>query len=173
MRDGYTYQCGRYIHSACVVLDGEAIILPGESGVGKTTLTLKLLGAGAKYCSDELAELDGGLVYPYPKPLYIRSPKLGYRRVFSPPLSWVAPLKWFRVSTVVFPRRGSKDRLRVLPKPEALLLLGGSLLREKVSREDLECLKQIVLQSKTCELEWLDPALGAQKIIEASTKGWG
>jgi hypothetical protein len=56
-----------------VAIDGRAIVIPGESFSGKTTLVSALLRRGATYLSDEFAVLDrDGRVHPYPKPLSMR-----------------------------------------------------------------------------------------------------
>ena len=53
--------------------DLQAIIIPGRSFSGKTTLVAELIRAGATYYSDEYAVLDSqGRVHPYLKPLSIR-----------------------------------------------------------------------------------------------------
>ncbi len=63
-----------FIHAAVVGAYGRAIVIPGSSFSGKTTLALALLEAGATYYSDEFAVLDqDGLVHPYAKPLSIRA----------------------------------------------------------------------------------------------------
>jgi len=47
-------------------VDGNAILVPGRSGAGKTTLVRSLVEAGATYYSDEYAVLDReGRVHPY------------------------------------------------------------------------------------------------------------
>ncbi len=52
---------------------GQAIVIPGRSMTGKTSLVKALVEAGATYYSDEFAVLDKeGLVHPYPRPLSIR-----------------------------------------------------------------------------------------------------
>ena len=62
-----------FIHAGAVEHEGRAIIFPGYSFAGKTTLTEAFVRAGATYYSDEFAVLDAnGLVHPYPKPLSIR-----------------------------------------------------------------------------------------------------
>jgi hypothetical protein len=62
-----------FIHAGCVVADGRAIVMPGYSLDGKTTLTAALVRAGAEYYSDEFAVLDHrGDVRPYPRPLSVR-----------------------------------------------------------------------------------------------------
>jgi hypothetical protein len=64
-----------FLHAG-VVGDGDrAIVLPGMSFAGKTTLVRALVEAGALYYSDEFAVLDdAGRVHPYPKPLSLRTP---------------------------------------------------------------------------------------------------
>jgi hypothetical protein len=52
---------------------GRAIVIPGRSRSGKTTLVAELVRAGAAYLSDEFAVLDArGRVHPFPKTLSIR-----------------------------------------------------------------------------------------------------
>jgi hypothetical protein len=52
---------------------GKAILIPGRSLSGKTTLVAELVRAGATYYSDEYAVLDAnGFVHAYGKPLSIR-----------------------------------------------------------------------------------------------------
>jgi hypothetical protein len=63
-----------FIHAGAVAHEGRAIIVPGHSFSGKTTMTEAFVRAGATYYSDEHAVLDNhGLVHPYPKPLSIRA----------------------------------------------------------------------------------------------------
>jgi hypothetical protein len=62
-----------FVHAGVVGVGERAIVLPGMSFAGKTTLVAALVKAGAEYWSDEYAVLDGnGLVHPYPKPLSVR-----------------------------------------------------------------------------------------------------
>jgi len=64
-----------FVHAGVVGVDDRAIVLPGRSFAGKTTLVAALVAAGAEYWSDEYAALDrDGLVHPYAKPLSIRGP---------------------------------------------------------------------------------------------------
>jgi hypothetical protein len=63
-----------FLHAGVVGWRGRAVVIPGRSFTGKTTLVQELVRAGATYYSDEYAVLDArGLVHPYPKPLGIRS----------------------------------------------------------------------------------------------------
>jgi hypothetical protein len=62
-----------FVHAGVVGVEERAIVLPGRSFAGKTTLVAALVEAGAEYWSDEYAVLDAdGLVHPYPKPLSVR-----------------------------------------------------------------------------------------------------
>lgn len=62
-----------FIHAGAVGWKGQAIIIPGYSFSGKTTLVAELVRAGASYYSDEYAVLDArGRVHPFPKALSIR-----------------------------------------------------------------------------------------------------
>jgi hypothetical protein len=63
-----------FFHAGVVGWNGRAILLPGKTLAGKTTLVAALMRAGAQYYSDEFAVIDRqGRVHPYPKPLGIRA----------------------------------------------------------------------------------------------------
>jgi hypothetical protein len=63
-----------FVHAGVVAWKGKAIVIPGLSFSGKTTLVKHLVQAGATYYSDEYALLDRrGWVHPYPRPLGLRS----------------------------------------------------------------------------------------------------
>jgi hypothetical protein len=62
-----------FVHAGVVAHRGKAIVIPGMSFSGKTTLVAELLRQGATYYSDEYAVIDAdGRVHPFPKPLSIR-----------------------------------------------------------------------------------------------------
>jgi hypothetical protein len=64
-----------FVHAGVVGWRGYAILLPGPSFAGKTTLVAELVRAGATYYSDEYAVLDAdGLVHPYARDLQMREP---------------------------------------------------------------------------------------------------
>jgi hypothetical protein len=65
-----------FIHAGVVSHAGTAIVIPGSSHSGKTTLVAELVRQGASYYSDEFAVVDpAGLIHPYAKPLSIRGPR--------------------------------------------------------------------------------------------------
>src|SRR3954468_6572855 len=62
-----------FVHAGVVGWRGQAIVLPGRSYAGKSTLVAALVQAGATYYSDEFAVLDDrGRVHPYARPLVLR-----------------------------------------------------------------------------------------------------
>jgi hypothetical protein len=64
-----------FVHAGVVGWQGSALVLPGSSFAGKTTLVAELVRAGATYYSDEYAVIDGrGWVHPYTRDLRMRRP---------------------------------------------------------------------------------------------------
>jgi hypothetical protein len=62
-----------FIHAGVVGWHGQAILIPGRTLSGKSTLVAALVRAGARYYSDEFAVLDArGRVHPYPRLLSMR-----------------------------------------------------------------------------------------------------
>ena len=62
-----------FVHAGVAAHDGRAIVIPGRSFSGKSTLVAELVAGGATYYSDEYAVLDEeGFVHPYAKPLSLR-----------------------------------------------------------------------------------------------------
>lgn len=62
-----------FVHAGVVGWKGKAIVIPGRSYTGKSSLVAELVRAGATYYSDEYAVFDArGRVHPYFKPLELR-----------------------------------------------------------------------------------------------------
>lgn len=62
-----------FVHAGVVSWRGRAVVIPGRSFSGKTSLVAALVKAGAIYYSDEYAVLDErGRVHHYARPLSIR-----------------------------------------------------------------------------------------------------
>jgi len=62
-----------FVHAGVVGWKGRAIVIPGRTMTGKTSLVAAFLRLGAEYYSDEYAVLDlKGRVLPFAKPLSIR-----------------------------------------------------------------------------------------------------
>ena len=63
----------QFVHAGCVGWRGRAIVVPGYSHAGKSTLVHALVRAGATYYSDEYAVFDRrGRVHPFGAPIRLR-----------------------------------------------------------------------------------------------------
>lgn len=64
----------RAVHAGAVLWGERALLLPGVTHAGKSSLVAELLRRGATYFSDEYALIDSeGRVHPYPRPLLLRN----------------------------------------------------------------------------------------------------
>ena len=64
-----------FVHAGAVAFNGRAIVIPGRSYAGKSTLTHALLERGGTYYSDDYAIIDGnGRLHPFPRHLRMRTP---------------------------------------------------------------------------------------------------
>jgi hypothetical protein len=112
-----------FVHAAVVEWNGSAILIPGPSFSGKSTLALAFVNAGARYYSDEYAIVDeSGLISPFLQPISIRNDDGEAYAVkisgsVGPPAISVG---WILVTTF---RAGSRWRPRIMTPGEALLAL--------------------------------------------------
>ncbi len=64
----------RAVHAGAVLWGERALLLPGSTHAGKSSLVAEFLRQGATYFSDEYALIDSeGRVHPYPRPLLLRN----------------------------------------------------------------------------------------------------
>jgi len=64
-----------FVHAGVIGWKGKAVLFPGDSHDGKSTLTASLISRGAVYLSDDYAIIDRkGMVHPFPRKLSIRGP---------------------------------------------------------------------------------------------------
>jgi hypothetical protein len=67
-----------FVHAGAVAWRGGAIVIPGRTRAGKSTLVAALVRAGADYLSDEYAVVDrDGRIHPYARALCLRSADAG------------------------------------------------------------------------------------------------
>jgi hypothetical protein len=91
-----------FIHAGVVGWRGRAIVIPGFSFAGKSTLVEALVRAGATYYSDEFAVCDHrGLVYPFAQPLTIRESGGRNRRVTAGELGITSDSPPLPIGTIV------------------------------------------------------------------------
>ncbi len=116
-----------FVHAGVVGWQGRAIVIPGRSFTGKTTLVAELVRHGATYYSDEYAVLDErGLVHPYSRPLSIRDAASGkIERVDASELGGRHGRKPLHVALVVVSsyREGARWRPRRLTAGQGALAI--------------------------------------------------
>ena len=122
-----------FVHAGVVGYRGQAILLPGRSFSGKTTLAAALVRAGAEYLSDEYAVLDSaGRVHPYAKPLSVRAgADLAAGRYTAEALGGHAATGPLPVGMIVSARyaAGARWRPSVMTSGQALLELLENAVR--------------------------------------------
>lgn len=142
-----------FLHAGVVAWKGKAIVLPGRTLAGKSTLVTALMRAGAEYFSDEFAVLDQeGRVHPYAKPLGIRPEGEGEQRVYS------AEALGGRVGTGPLPvgavlvtsyREGGRWRPRPMTPGQGLLtLLHYCASAQRDPGQALATLKRVVAEAR-------------------------
>jgi len=141
-----------FVHAGVVGWRERALIVPGESGSGKTSLVAELVKAGATYYSDEYAVLDQrGRVHSYPRPLYVRPFDGGPRkRVTVEKLGGRRGAHALAVGLVLLTKftPGATWKPRSLPSGEALLgMLANTVAARTRSRDVLSTLRQVVLNA--------------------------
>ncbi len=131
-----------FVHAGVVGWRGRAIVVPGRSRSGKTTLVAELVKAGAEYYSDEFAVLDAdGRVHPFPKPLSIRGEggcDVHARRQSAEELGGVCGREPLPVGLVVLAehRRGASWRPRRLSAGQAVLGILSHTVPARLRPED-------------------------------------
>ncbi len=135
-----------FVHAGVVAWNGHAILLPGRTFTGKTSLVVALLRRGATYYSDEYAVLDAyGKVHPYPRPLQVRS-DYGFSLFAPHMLGASVGSEPMDVSLLVFARfqEASTWRSRPITPGNAMLrLLANTVCARKRTHEALACLRLV------------------------------
>jgi hypothetical protein len=176
------------VHAGAVVdQSGRAILLPADSGSGKTTVVTGLLKRGFGYLSDEAAAVDPAtlLIHPFAKPLSI---KPGTQALF-PDLKphedyaeladgyWHVDPRSFgaadlappsRVALIVCPRYepGAATELRRLRPAQACLALGRQVINLDIwKRRALPILARLARGADCYELTSSDPEEAAGAVV--------
>ncbi|MEO7572228.1 MAG: hypothetical protein ABIX10_07310, partial [Acidimicrobiales bacterium] len=111
------------VHSAGIVVDGRVLMLPGPSGVGKSSLCVAAVDAGLPVITDEyvLVYAAAGVVVGWRRPVRVRRPDGGVDRLdlVQPsdplPVGLVAVTTYVPGATIaVEPVRSSEAVMRLL-----------------------------------------------------------
>lgn len=138
-----------FTHAGVVGWRGRALIFPGRTFSGKSTLVAALVKAGATYYSDEYAVFDSqGRVHPYPRALSLRDDSgKGVGSYSAEELGGAAGSRPLRVGLVVMTeyKPGASWRPRALSRGQAALaLLANTVSARFQPRIALATLKKAV-----------------------------
>ncbi len=134
-----------FVHAGVVGWQGKAIVIPGKSYSGKSTLVRELVRAGATYYSDEYAVLDNqGNVYPFARQLTLRDERQVNQKLPFADLGGKIGKRPIPVGTVLVAKYGGNTRWRprtLSPGLGSLELLANTVMARSG--------KPIVLQAIT------------------------
>jgi hypothetical protein len=157
-----------FVHAGVVGWAGGALLIPGRSHTGKTTLVAELVRAGARYYSDEYAVLDGwGRVHPYPRRLAIRGADGTTSRWAAEALGGapgVEPLPVDLVVVTSYRAGGRWTPRRLSPGQGVLALMANTVPARRAPAAALRVLRRVarrasVVASERAEAAQLAPAL--------------
>jgi hypothetical protein len=143
-----------FVHAGVVGWKGRAIVIPGRSYSGKSTLVSELVKAGATYYSDEYAVFDTrGRVHPFPKPLEMRrSGEWKQTKVEVEQFGGTTGMKPLPVALVLVTgyKAGASWRPRALSPGQAVLaLLANTVSARRRPQKALGALQRAVQEAQT------------------------
>jgi len=167
-------------HAAAVSREGKSILMPGDSGVGKSTLTAYLVANGMAYLGDDVVALgeEDASLFPLPSCLSVKTGswqllerhfpglmQLPSYRVFARDVRYIEPLGNYTTSpsggppvAIVFPAfsPGEATRLEALPPVAAMIRFVGAHTRlvGPVTEDKLARLIRFVEQTPAYELSY-------------------
>lgn len=182
------------LHSAILVKRGKAVLLPGVSKSGKSTMAIALLKEGFKYISDEIAAIDLDTLGAsgFPRAIVMRDKTLslfphlgpeinhlGYKLVVAGKVREVhygipsgknlaSMKKSFPISVIVFPHYGGKGYtfLSEIKSPSVALfdLMQCSLNQRRLKERGFKTAARLVRQAKCYSLQTKDLAKACEII---------
>jgi hypothetical protein len=159
-----------FVHAGVVGWREVAILVPGRSLSGKTTLVTELVRAGASYYSDEYAVLDErGEVHPYARPLSIRQGGDRPRRCSAEALGGRRGIRPLPVGLVVITeyRAGAAWEPRLLSAGEgALALLAHTVSARRQPAAALGAVREVVVSGIVLEGPRGEASAAAGAILE-------
>lgn len=136
-----------FVHAGVVGWRGRAILIPGRTRAGKSTLVKALVERGATFYSDEYAVIDGyGRVHDYPRDLSLRR-RAGKQRFPAEQLREGRPTPPLPIGAVVLTKfeRGARFAPSTVPHGKAALdLFANCLSARREPQRDLKALARSV-----------------------------
>ncbi len=156
-----------FVHAGVVAWNDRAILLPGRSHAGKSTLVHALLDAGATYLSDEYARITAdGRIAPYPRPIHLRTPT-GRRLIDPNDLGDVAETP-VSPGLLVFTRYAATGEFRprpVSPGQAALELLDNTVIADLEPERASAAVATVARVARAIRSERADAASAAAHIL--------
>jgi hypothetical protein len=165
-----------FVHAGVVGYRGRAIVLPGRSFTGKTTLVAELVRAGAEYYSDEYAVLDSdGVVYPYARRLSIRQPGgAGVSKCTVETLGGHAGRDAIPVGLVVvtkFRTDGEWYPQRLSPGRGVQALFANTVPARRIPEAVLDTLHQVVVEAPVIATDRGEASNAVKPILDLAVHG--
>jgi len=165
-----------FVHAGVVAFGGRAIVLPGSSLAGKTTLVAALVRRGAVYYSDEYAVLDtDGQTHPYPKPLSIRGRDGRVARVPAAAMGAVsarAPAPVAMIAVTQFRPGGDWNPLPASPATAMLELLRHAIPAQTRPGQTMACARAAVVGAEAWSTSRGEVDEPADWIADRCTSAW-
>ncbi len=161
-----------FVHAGVVAWNGNAIIIPGRSRTGKSTLVHALVQAGATYLSDEYAlATPQGTIAPYPRPIQLRN-TTGRRLVDADSIGTTAD-STHPPGLVVFTRfvaDATFEPIAVAPASAALDLFDNTVIAEVDPASATAAVAQIARVATTIRSNRPNAAAVASQILELADR---
>lgn len=140
-----------FVHAGVVGWQGQALVFPGRSFCGKSTLVAALLRSGAQYLSDEYAAFDrNGHVHSYPRRISLRQENGGLLRIDArkpdTPTAW-EPLRVAKIFVCRFEPNGVWQPQPLSPGQALLALLDNTVAARSQTKAALDILGKVVAQA--------------------------
>ncbi len=172
-----------WLHAGCAAGDAGAVVLPGQWGRGKSTLTMELCKKGMSFLSDDIVPLDpyNRQAVPFPNTPQVRDKssktlsrsEVTYLSKTAIPISREQVSKVAHtVSVVVFPhfREGADAKLSKLPPAQAVgQLLENCLSFPVNSDQTIQALCSMVENIEAYTLDFSDPSEAVSEILALPT----
>lgn len=106
------------LHAAVVAKNGRAVIVPGQSGQGKSTLCAALVARGWRHVSDEFALMDPAslAITAHPRPISLKNRSLEVVAAWAPDLRQSPAYEGTPKGTIAYVRP-SRDAVDAAPEP--------------------------------------------------------
>ena len=159
-----------FVHAGVVGWNGGAIVLPGRTHAGKSSLVAALVRAGANYYSDEYAVLDDhGSVHPFARPLGIRDQTGRTSRLDPRTIGAVGdvPLPVARVIATRHVAGGEWRAMRMSAGETVLSLLANTLAARSRPADAVRILAAVARHATGIRGERGDAAAAVEQILTA------